>query len=306
MQFGRTDQLPEEELILPPDDPGNSLLYHKWSQHTPGKLVVYVGAPVWGHPGFVGRIYPKGTKSKDFLQHYARHFNCVELSATYYGLPPAEQVHRWRDTVPKTFRFSPKFPQAISHDQDLPEKIGLTDAFIATTQALGDRLGMAFLQLPPSFGPDRLEELYHYLQQLPPTLRLGVEFRHPLLFRDAAAYADWGLMLQEARLAAVITDTVGRRDVLHQRLCSDTLFVRWTGNNGHPSDQARLDHWVNRLAYWVDKGLQTIYFYVHQPEEEHSIASAVYLTKALNQRLGLSLTVPRVIPQVIQQSLFGN
>lgn len=307
MQFGRPDEVPDEEQLLPPDDPGNRDLYDRWAlEDSQKKTRIYIGAPVWGHPGFVGRIYPRGTKNRDFLKLYGKHFNCVELNATYYGLPPLEQVHRWRDAVEEGFRFSPKFPQAISHEPDLPSKIQLTERFLETARGLGDRLGMAFLQLPPSFGPERLEELSRYLELLPKDFSLGVEFRHPALFHDKMAREDWATILQDTDTAAVITDTVGRRDVLHQRLTVGTLFLRWTGNNGHPTDQARLDDWVERLALWMEQGLQTIYFYIHQPDEEHSIDSAVYLVDRLNKRLGLSLSGPGVLPKVIQQDLFGD
>ena len=307
MQFGRTDDLPEDAILLPPDDPGNREHYDRWQlEDKKEKPQIYIGAPVWGHPGFVGKIYPKGSKSRDFLALYGQQFNCVELNATYYGLPPLEQIHRWRDSVGDAFRFSPKFPQAISHEPDLPAKEVLTARFLDTVRGLGDRLGMAFLQLPPSFGPERLEELSRYLEMLPRDFSLGVEFRHPALFQDKMAREDWATILEDNAAAAVITDTIGRRDVLHQRLCADTLFLRWTGNNGHPSDKIRLDDWVERLALWIGKGLRHIYFYVHQPDEEHSIESAHYLVQALNERLGLDLKAPRILPRVIQQDLFGD
>jgi len=303
MQFGRTDHLANIDFSLPAQDPANGPLLQQLAGERPVPRV-FVGAPVWGHAGFVGKIYPKGTKQRDFLQVYAKHFNCVELNSTYYSLPAVEQVHRWRDVVGTGFRFSPKFPQAISHEQDPHLKAELLGRFIATATAFGDRLGTSFLQLPPYFGPEEAPKLYALLEQLPAGFRTAVEFRHEGWFSDPVAFAEMTHTLRSFGVGALMTDTAGRRDVLHQTLTVPSVFVRFTGNNSHPTDRPRLQAWAKRVAQWLSMGLPEVYFYVHQPDEEHSVDAAVYFVNQLNQLAGLQLKAPRVIVQAVQQKLF--
>ena len=48
---------------------------------------IWIGTSGWSFPDWVGPFYPPGTPSGRFLEHYARHFDCVEVNATYYGVP---------------------------------------------------------------------------------------------------------------------------------------------------------------------------------------------------------------------------
>lgn len=45
------------------------------------------------------------------LARYARHFDFVELNASYYRLPTREQALRWRAEVPESFEFAVKMPR---------------------------------------------------------------------------------------------------------------------------------------------------------------------------------------------------
>ncbi len=301
MQFGRTDHLATIDFTLPAQDPQNAQVLN---QPRPAAPRVYLGAPVWGHAGFVGKIYPKGTRQRDFLKVYAKHFNCVELNSTYYSLPAIEQIHRWRDVVGPQFRFSPKFPQAISHEANPHEKTQLLGRFIETASAFGNRLGTSFLQLPPHFGPDNAGQLYALLEQLPTTFKTAVEFRHGDWFTDAVAFAEMKATLGSLGITALMTDTAGRRDVLHQSLTVPSAFVRFTGNNGHPTDRPRLAAWAQRVAAWLNSGLPEVYFYVHQPDETHSVDAAVYFARQLTQLTGHPMMAPQVIVQAVQQKLF--
>ena len=57
----------------------------------------YLGCPGWGTKTWVGKLFPPGTRSTEFLERYARVFNTVEGNTTFYALPPADTVARWRD-----------------------------------------------------------------------------------------------------------------------------------------------------------------------------------------------------------------
>jgi uncharacterized protein YecE (DUF72 family) len=92
-------------------------------------------------------MFPPGTRSTEFLDRYARVFNTVEGNTTFYALPPADTVARWRDQVPGDFEFCFKFPRSISHDKLLVDCGAELDELFETIQPLN--LGSLMLQLPP-------------------------------------------------------------------------------------------------------------------------------------------------------------
>ncbi|TAM83493.1 MAG: DUF72 domain-containing protein [Acidobacteria bacterium] len=83
------------------------------------KTELYLGTSSWTAEGWVGSFYPEGTKPADFLQYYARHFNCVEIDSTFYRIPTAKTVEQWRDRTPKGFVFAAKAPSLITHQKVL-------------------------------------------------------------------------------------------------------------------------------------------------------------------------------------------
>lgn len=110
MDFGHLDNLTGIELNLPPNHAETARELGKY-KNTKVKPAIYVGGPVWADSGYVGTLYPKGTKSSKYLYEYCRQFNAIELNATHYRLPPLETVHQWRAVATAGFKFSPKVPQ---------------------------------------------------------------------------------------------------------------------------------------------------------------------------------------------------
>ena len=113
------------------------------------KPQVFVGCAKWGRKEWVGRIYPEGTKDKEFLQNYVDHFNAIELNATHYRLQKSEVIQGWKEKAKPGFHFCPKFHQKITHIHRLKEAEDWTDAFLNSVGGLGENLGVCFLQLPP-------------------------------------------------------------------------------------------------------------------------------------------------------------
>ena len=96
-------------------------------------------------------------------------------------------------------------------------------------------------------------------------------------------------------MGAVITDTAGRRDCAHMHLTLPKTFIRYVGNSLHPSDFTRIDAWVNRMKYWLDKGMEELYFFMHMHDEATSPELTIYLIDKLNAECGLSLIKPTFI-----------
>ena len=96
-------------------------------------------------------------------------------------------------------------------------------------------------------------------------------------------------------MARVITDTSGRRDCVHMKLTAPVAFVRFVGNNLHPTDFTRIDNWVDHIKTWIDKGLREIYFYIHNHDEINSPELCKYAIEQFNRKCGMSLVVPKLI-----------
>lgn len=298
MKFGRieADALSQVKWTLPEDTSATQALLDKLPVRTQAPQI-YVGCSVWTDRSFLGKIYPQGTPAKHFLSIYCRQFNTVELNATFYSIPSAEQVKKWKAATTPGFQFCPKVSQSISHRNKLDEQRQRLDRFIEAVLHFEEALGMTFWQLPPYFQPSSLSALQRLLTGIPQGFPLAVEFRHPAWFSDATAQQELWAYLHERGMAAAITDVAGRRDVLHQTLTTDCAFIRFTGNNLHATDYTRINAWVDRLQQWLTKGLKKVYFLLHEPEKALCADLAVYFIQQLNQRAGTQLTPPQLQPQ---------
>lgn len=302
MDFGRVADISSVDFALPGDAPGTDALLAGLDVIPKDARRLRIGSPRWADPGFTGRLYPRGTAADDRLGRYARAFDAIELNTTWYAYD-ADQIARWAEQTPETFRFCPKIHKEISHERQLVRANEPTQAFCAAIRGFGENLGPAWLLPPPEFGPDRLDDLSTWLQCWPEDLALAIELRHPGWFEG-----DWGAevfdLLERRRVTAVLTDVAGRRDVLHMRLTAPSAFVRFVGNRLDPSDHLRLEAWADRLGSWFDRGLSTAHVFLHQPEEHLVLDIAGPFLKRANARCGTNVTPPPVLDDEVQGTLF--
>ncbi|MBC6699846.1 DUF72 domain-containing protein [Hymenobacter puniceus] len=302
MDFGRLSDLRYVDFRLPPDHPDTAaLLARTATTNSPG---LYVGCPIWTNKAWLGSYFPAGIREADYLHYYGRQFNSLELNTTHYRIPEAATVRKWRDAVPPGFRFCPKLPQVISHDRALYNVDDLTTTFCRSIVELQDRLGWCFLQLPPTFGPEHLSRLERFLLDFPVDVPLAVELRHPAWFSDAVVFAAVAAMLEALGKTLVLSDVAGRRDVLHMRLTTPTAFIRFNGHGLVGSDYQRADAWAERIASWLQQGLQTVYLFVHQKDIMHTPLWTQYFLGRLHTLTGMGVNAPRILPQAVQGSLF--
>ena len=273
MEFGKLNDLSEVDFSLPPEPPRNAALLDRLPPMEKAPTV-YVGCTGWSMKEWVGKVYPPGTKSADYLRQYARQFNTIELNTTHYRIPDLRTIRKWYEESADDFRFCPKIPQSISHSRDLGG--GQLTEFCLSIEGLEEKLGCCFLQLPPYFGPDRLPVLEHFLGRFPRELPLAVELRHPGWFAGPDGEEVWAA-LERHGAAAVITDVAGRRDVAHMQLTAPRTLVRFVGNGLHPTDYRRIDEWVQRLAGWTGRGLPEVFFFTHEPDNLLAPDLSLYL-----------------------------
>lgn len=257
---------------------------------------VYIGCAKWGREEWVGKIYPFKTKEKDFLQHYVHHYNSIELNATHYRIWGEGGIKKWAEKAKgMDFKFCPKMYQGITHKGSLKGKEFLTNEYFRGIAGFGEHLGPVFVQVSDTFSPKRKGELFEYLASLPNDLQFFLEVRHPDWFAKEKEREDMFSFLSEHKMGAVITDTAGRRDCAHMRLTIPKAFIRYVGNSLHETDHTRIDTWIQRMKYWLDNGINELYFFMHMHDEAKSPELTVELVDKINKECGLNLIKPKFV-----------
>jgi uncharacterized protein YecE (DUF72 family) len=265
---------------------------------------------------WVGPFYPEGTSPGDYLAYYARHFDTVEIDATYYAIPDANTVAGWAAKTPDDFLISCKFPRTIVHGGEgpqpdrgkllLPETYRDRDEFLETISRLGPRLGTLVLQFPyfsrNAFDTaqafyDRLDD---FLTDLPPDFRYGVEIRN-----RAWLTPDFAHLCRGHGVSMVLVDQawMPHGDEIEERfdpVTGSAMYVRLIGDRKEieaitqkwdvevVDRKERLARWANFLARLVRKGVPTL-VYVNN----HYAGHAPTTTRRLKEMFEDALSQPR-------------
>ena len=260
----------------------------------------FLGLPAWAFPGWTGEYFPAGGSA---LAHYARVFNTVEGNTTFYRVPDAVSVARWRDAVAGTdFRFSFKLPRSVTHERrtawdDLAQ-------FFTVLEPLGEHLGPFLVQCPATLGPDALPALDALFSKLPDSYRYVLEVRHPTFFAEPGRLEP---LLERSGAGRVMFDSrpIYREDSQHPEVLAarhkkpdvpllDTVYngLGYARVVLHPEPDHNgpyVDEWLHRCESYLASG-QTVYFMMHCPNNQHCPAFAA----DFHQRL--CATVPDLAP----------
>jgi uncharacterized protein YecE (DUF72 family) len=297
MDFGRVSEaeLSKVDFSLAKEPSFNKqILKGKPAKHPK----VYIGCAKWGRTEWVGKIYPPKAKEKDFLEYYVYHYNSIELNATHYKVYGEEGIKKWAaKAANKDFKFCPKMYQGVTHRGSLKGKDFIMNEFFRGIVAFGKHLGPVFIQVSESFAPKRKEELFEFLRSLPTDLQFFMEVRHPDWFAKPDITEELFSTLAELNIGAVITDTAGRRDCAHMHLTLPKTFIRYVGNSLHDTDYTRIDEWIKRMKYWLDKGMEELYFFMHMHDEATSPELTVYVVDKINAAMGLHLSKPTFVQE---------
>ncbi len=279
MKFGKVEDIANIDWKFP-----------KW-QHVPSSfdggdlasLCLNIGCTGWSKPSWKSRYYPAKVKNTDMLSAYSKMHNTIECNVTHYQIPSVDTVQKWYQQTDADFIFCPKVLQTISHSKNLLNQVNKFEEQYQALSHLEEKLGTIFLQLPEHFHPKRWQELTAFIISIP-KCHLFLEFRNPDWFkRDTWLWVCE--FMEKHKIGLVLTDVSGRRDVLHQSLTVNNLFVRWVGNDDERTDYFRLKKWVRQISELYEEGLRNINFMVHQPDNEFSPNTAQYFFDEIKANL---------------------
>jgi len=283
MNFGTVPYsgLQQNDFILP----------HNGQVYLPGRAfaepAIHVGLSLWQHEKWKGTLYPPGTKGPDTLPFYAGVFDTVEFNASHYHVPAIAQVQKWCEKViGNDFSFCPKYPQAITHRGPLSDasKTALTAGFLQSAAAFKEKLGPLFLQVGDHYKQSLKDDLFGYLETQSSEFTIFTELRHSSWFAGEA-FMQTATTLNRLQQGWVITDTPGRRDVLHLQLTIPKAFIRFVCNGANELDMFRINEWKKLLAYWVANGLQECWFFVHVQDDAEAVDFAKYVQQEFKEIL---------------------
>lgn len=296
MKFGKLPNISGVNFTLPNDPPNTKNVLSNLTLIPNPTL--YVGCTGWSMKEWVGHVYPSNAKTKDYLLHYAKQFNTIELNTTHYRIPTLDTIYKWKSTAAADFRFCPKIPQSISHSSGMGLNDGKLRAFCEAIQQLDEKMGCCFMQMPPYFDTSRLPILATFLEKMPSTIPLAIEVRHESWFRSEAQLMPLVELAKAKNCALVVTDVAGRRDVLHQQLTNRIAMIRFVGNDLHATDYSRIDEWIQRLKTWFAQGITEAYFFTHEPDNIKAPELAKYVVE---QAKALLPTVTTRGPEFIKE-----
>src|SRR5215218_7266013 len=173
--------------------------------------------------------YPPELKGASRLQYYASLFSSVEVNSSFYKIPQAATVEKWRESVPADFRFTFKVPKAVTHAKGLQFSVAEVERFAQAVPHTRDKKGCLLVQLPPSLRRERQEELEGLLQCLRDDAKgwkIAVEFRH-ISWYDRAVYRvlqSYGATLVEQDLPTSSTPPM--------QVAEDFTYLRFHGPDG--------------------------------------------------------------------------
>jgi len=146
---------------------------------------VFVGVSGFSYSSWIGRFYPKGLKSDEFLVYYSKHLGSVEINSSFYAAPSAAMVKNWSARTDPDFRFAFKAPRLITHVLKLGKGASeASEKLSATLSGLAQRRGPILFQLPP-FSKLDTKLLQDFLSDTSGIEHKVFEFRHPSWFTDS-------------------------------------------------------------------------------------------------------------------------
>ena len=220
------------------------------------------------------RFYPRELPKRRWFEHYARHFDTVEMNGTFYQLPAARTFDAWREEAPRGFCYALKYSRYGSHMKRLKDPRRHVGVFLKRAERLKAALGPILVQLPPQFQADA-ERLDAFLSAAARRHRWVLEFRHAS-WLDERIYS----VLERHGAALCIHDLLPGHPL---RITAPFVYLRFHGKaySGSYSPQ-RLTAEAARIRGWLRAG-RDVYVYFNNDRDGHAVRNALDLKRYLER-----------------------
>jgi len=247
---------------------------------------VHLGTSGFVYKEWKGLFYPETLPASAWLDYYARVFTTVELNNTFYRLPRADAVKRWKLESPRGFRFVAKGSRFITHMKRLTDPAPSVEKYFEPLRELGRKLVAVLWQLPPQMTRPDPQRLDHFLQALPRRYRYIFEFRHD------AWHTEEVLSVLDAHGVAVCEhDLVKARP---PRPTGGFRYLRFHGATGKYNGRygtARLAPFAEDLLEWSRHG-KDAFVYFNNDRFGHAILDALAFSDLLGEPVPLPEDAP--------------
>jgi uncharacterized protein YecE (DUF72 family) len=242
---------------------------------------IRIGTSGWHYDHWGGRFYPDKLPRSKWFEHYAQHFDTVEINNTFYQLPKHETFKNWHKQAPDNFLFTVKANRYITHVKRLKNVQEPLQRFLERARLLKNNLGTILYQLPPGLHKD-LDRLDAFIRLLPKDQTAVFEFRHKSWLSE-----DTYELLREFNAAFCVHDMPSIPTP--RIITADSIYIRFHGSTGKYEGnypKSTLQNW----ARWIKekaKGIRSIYAYFNN--DIH--AYAVHNAKTLREEVQILLNV---------------
>ncbi|MGA8260000.1 MAG: DUF72 domain-containing protein [Arenicellales bacterium] len=237
---------------------------------------LFIGTSGWNYPHWRDDFYA-GVKRSDWLAHYAKQFNAVEVNATFYRLQSAGTLQRWRDETPAGFRFAIKGNRYLTHSKKLTDPTESVALERGNARPLGDKLAAVLWQLPGNLHKD-IGRLRGFCE----SLRDWDGVRHAIEFRDRSWFdEETAACLRAFGIANCQSDAADW--ALWTAVTTNLVYARLHGHTRTYASayrRAALDGWAASIRRWRRAG-RSVHVYFDNDGEGAAPRDALRLMKLL-------------------------
>jgi len=240
----------------------------------------HVGTSGWSYLSWRGRFYPPTLPQHQWLGYYAKHFDTVEVNSSFYRVPTAPMVRRWRELPRKDFFLAMRLWRGITHLKKLRGTAEHTKHFMKIANGLAEKRGPLLVQLPSSLGKDMprleefLDELYGAMEGV--EWRVALEIRHPSWLQGPELVQT----LNRRGMALCIADF----PACPVKNANEVgwVFVRRHGPGGEYAGNYSMDMIENdgrQVKRWIDEG-RDVFVYFNNDIDGYAVQNAQELIAA--------------------------
>lgn len=242
-----------------------------------GKLLI--GTSGWSYDHWKGVFYPDNIPRSRWFSHYVNNFSTVEINYSFYRLPAASTIEKWRTETPRGFTFAMKASRYLTHVKKLNVGKENVAAFIERVRGLNEKLGPILYQLPPQQKKD-LRKLESFIRLLPGGMRHAVEFRD-----DSWIAEETFSLLSEHGICYCIVSAP--RLQCERRVTAPFVYIRMHGTeNWYRSSYSdgELGGWAGYICGILRDGLD-VYIYFNNDHRAYAVRNAKTLGAVIGKRL---------------------